>query len=399
MPGILCPIQDYLAGFKRNKHNNMNLINNLLYCAVLFATLWSCGTKGETTDSKQPLKKLPVITLRDSNVTVTSDFPARIEGRVNVDIRSQADGYIEKIFVGEGDQVRAGQPLFKIVDASYVQQLNLAKANLGAAKAALKSAALEVEKFTELSRSGVTSDFQLKTAKAAYEAAEANVALQSASVQSAKINLDFTLIKAPVSGFIGRIPKRVGNLVSKTDASPMTTLTDISEVYAYFSMTEKDFLTFNQRYPNKTLPQILDVLPPVSLQLADGNAYDQTGKIQMVDGQFDSSTGAISLRAMFKNSRYVLRSGNTGRVALGQVQEHVLLVPARATVDMQDKIFTYRLDDKNITQRVALTVSGKSGDYYLVKNGQGLQGLHAADRIVAREAAMIIEGEQIEPEK
>ncbi|WP_149243607.1 efflux RND transporter periplasmic adaptor subunit [Dyadobacter sp. 32] len=377
----------------------MNLINNLLYCAVLLATLWSCGTKGETKEQTQPLKKLPVITLRDSNVTVTSDFPARIEGRVNVDIRSQADGYIEKIFVEEGAQVRAGQSLFKIVDAPYLQQLNLAKANLGAANAALKSAALEVEKFSELSRSGVTSDFQLKTANAAYEAAQANVALHDASVQSAKINLDFTLIKAPVSGFIGRIPKRVGNLVSKTDVSPMTTLTDIGEVYAYFSMTEKDFLTFNQRYPNKTLPQILAVLPPVSLQLADGKAYGLTGEIQMVDGQFDSSTGAISLRAMFKNPRYILRSGNTGRVILGQVQEHVLLVPARATVDMQDKIFAYRLTDKNYTERVAFTVSGKSGDYYLVKKVEGSEGLCAADRIVAREAAMIIEGEQIEPEK
>jgi membrane fusion protein (multidrug efflux system) len=377
----------------------MNLIKNLLYYAVCLAALWGCGTKGKSAESKQPLKKLPLITLRDSNVIVTSDFPARIEGRVNVDIRSQADGYIEKIFVEEGAQVRIGQPLFKIVDAPYVQQLNLAKANLGAAKAALKSAALEVVKFSELSKSRVTSDFQLNTAKAAYEAAEANVALQSSAVQAAKINLDFTLIKAPVNGLIGRIPKRVGNLASKTDALPMTTLTDISEVYAYFSMTEKDFLAFNRQYPNKTLPQILAGLPPVSLQLADGMAYDQKGKIQMADGQFDSSTGAISLRAMFKNSRYILRSGNTGRVALGQLQEHVLLVPARATVEVQDKIFTYRLNDKNITERVALTVSGKSGDYYLVKKGRGSDGLHAADRIVAREAAMIIEGEQIEPEK
>ena len=356
--------------------------------------LWGCGTKGETTEHKQPLKKLPVITLSDSSVSVTAEFPARIEGKVNVDIRPQVDGYIEKIYVEEGAHVSVGQPLFKLADDIYTQQLNLAKAGLSASKAALKTAALEVDKFEELSKSRVTSDFQLKTAKAAYEAAEANVALQSASVQAAKINLDFTLIKAPVSGFIGRIPKRVGNLASKTETQPMTNLTDISEVYAYFSMTEKDFLIFNQHYPNKTLPQILTLLPAVSLQLADGNRYDQDGKIQMVDGQFDTSTGAISLRAMFRNPRFVLRSGNTGRVTLPQVQNKVLLIPARATVDIQDKIFAYRLNDKNVTERVAIMVLGKSGDYYLIKTG-----LNAGDRIVAREAAMITEGEQIQPQK
>jgi membrane fusion protein (multidrug efflux system) len=372
----------------------MYLIKLLLSSTLAAVLLWGCGTKGETTDEKQPLKKFPVITLSDSNVSVMAEFPARIEGKVNVDIRPQVDGYIEKIFVEEGAHVKAGQPLFKIADAVYVQQLNLAKASLSAAKATLKNAALEVEKFEELSKSKVTSDFQLKTAKVAFEAAEANVALELASVQAAKINLDFTLIMAPVSGFISRIPKRIGNLASKTDVQVMTTLTDISEVYAYFSMTEKDFLIFNQHYPNKTFPQILAILPDVSLQLADGNRYDQDGKIQMVDGQFDTSTGAISLRAMFKNPRYVLRSGNTGRVTLPQVQDKVLLIPARATVDIQDKIFAYRLNDKNITQRVAITVSGKSGDYYLVKTG-----LNAGDRIVAREAAMITEGEQIEPQK
>ncbi|MEO6684785.1 MAG: efflux RND transporter periplasmic adaptor subunit, partial [Dyadobacter sp.] len=170
----------------------MYLIKLLFLSMLAVVLLWGCGTKGETTDERQPLKKLPVITLSDSNVSIMAEFPARIEGKVNVDVRPQVDGYIEKIYVEEGAQVKAGQPLFKIADGAYTQQLNLSKASLSASKAALKNAALEVEKFEELSKSRVTSDFQLKTAKAAYEAAEANVALQSASVQAAKINLDFT---------------------------------------------------------------------------------------------------------------------------------------------------------------------------------------------------------------
>lgn len=372
----------------------MHFIRKSLLAVAIVTLQWGCGTKGETTEQKKQAKKLPVITLQESSVTLSSNYPARIEGKVNVDIRSQAEGYIEKIFVEEGALVKAGQPLFKIVAAPYIQQLNTAKANLEASKAALKNASLEVEKFTELSKSKVTSDFQLKTAKAAYESAEANVALQSAAVEAAKINLDFTLIKAPVTGFIGRIPKRIGNLASKTDTQALTTLSDISEVYAYFSMTEKDFLTFNQHYPGKTLPEIITALPNVSLQLADGNRYEKEGKIQMVDGQFDSSTGAISVRAMFINPRFLLRSGNTGRVSLPETQHKALLIPVQATVDMQDKIFAYRLTADNHTERVSITVSARSGDHYLVASG-----LQAGDRVVAREAALITEGEQIEPKK
>lgn len=360
---------------------------------LLTGIFLGCSSSDQGAQEQKTVKKLPVIVLKQQAVTVNTDYPARIEGKVNVDIRPQAEGYIDRIFVEEGDLVKAGQPIIKINDRPYVEQLNTAKANLNSAKAALKTAALEVEKFTTLSQNKVTSDFQLKAALAAYENAEAAVAQQNSLLEAAKINLGFTLIKAPVSGFIGRIPKRVGNLASRTEVQPITTLSDISSVYAYFSMTEKDFLRFNAEHPNQSMPQIIAALPKVTLLLADGTQYLHAGKIQMVDGQFDTNTGAVSIRAVFENPKYLLRSGNTGRITLPQLHQDAILVPVLSTLDMQDKIFVFKLTKDNRTERVALKVSGKNGDNYLVKSG-----LKVGDRIVAKEIATLAEGEQIQPE-
>jgi membrane fusion protein (multidrug efflux system) len=367
---------------------------SLLFYLVLLSPvvgLQGCGSAAEDKPAEQPVaQKRPVVTLTEGSVTLTKDYPARIEGKVNVDIRPQAEGYLEKIFVEEGAFVKAGQPLFKIADAPYREQLNTALANLHAAQAELKRAELEVEKFTQLSQSRVTSDFQLKTAKAAYESAKATVALQESTVATAKINLGFTLVKAPVSGYIGRIPKRIGNLASRTDVDPLTTLSDIHEVYAYFSMTEQDFLALS-RTSSQPLAQTIQKLPPVQLVLADGLPYAQKGKVQMVDGKFDTGTGSISVRAMFDNPRYLLRSGNTGRIVLPETRQNVLLVPTQATTDIQNKIYVFRLTKDNRAERIAITVNGKSGDNYVLA-----KGLQPGDRIVAKDASLVTEGEQVQ---
>ena len=218
---------------------------------VITGILFSCTPNKQAEDSQ--ILSLPVITLQEDSITLYTEFPARLEGKVNVNIRSQVDGYIREIFVEEGAYVKTGQSLFKIDDRSYVEQVNTASANLNAALASQKNAELEVEKYTLLSQNSVTSDFQLQTAQAQYETAQANVAQQRAGLEAAKINLGFTLIKSPVNGFIGRIPKRIGNLASASDTQPLTTLSEISDVYAYFYMTEKEFLRFNARYKGISL--------------------------------------------------------------------------------------------------------------------------------------------------
>jgi membrane fusion protein (multidrug efflux system) len=295
--------------------------------------------------------------------------------------------------VEEGAYVKAGQPLFKIDDRPYVEQVNTANANLNAALAVQKNAKLEVEKYTLLNRNNVTSDFQLKTAQSQYEAAQANVAQQEAVLKTAKINLGFTLIKSPVSGFIGRIPKRIGNLASAADMQPLTTLSEISDVYAYFSITEKEFLRFNTRYEGNTLAKKITATDSVLLKLADDSEYPCKGKIQMINGEFDAATGAINVRAIFPNPQHLLRTGNTGRIVLPYTEQQVLLIPVLSTLDIQNKVFVIRLDEENKSERVPITISNKQGDYYIVKSG-----LRFGDRIVSRDLEMIEEGTVIQPQ-
>lgn len=366
----------------------------VLYSAAFLYSIFilvGCTSSAEKPAEEAAPQTRIVTTLQDTSVTVSQDYPARIEGKVNVDIRPQADGYLEKIFVEEGAFVKKGQPLFKIADSPYQEALHSAEASLAAAKAEVTSAGLQVEKFQELSQSRVTSEFQLKTAKAAMEIARANVALQEAAVASAKINLGFTLVKAPVSGYIGRIPKRIGNLASRSDAEPLTTLSDISEVYAYFSLTEQDFLRLSQT-SDQSLTATIQKLPDVKLVLADGNTFNESGKIQMVDGKFDTGTGSISVRAAFSNPRYLLRSGNTGKIILPETRQKVLLIPVQATTDIQDKIFVFRLNKANRAERIAIQTNGKSGDNFIHAGG-----LNAGDRIIAKDAALVQEGEKVQP--
>lgn len=352
--------------------------------------LYSCTSPNKSTEGDQ-VRKMPIITLQEEPITLNAEYPTRIEGKVNVEIRPQVEGYIKRIFVEEGDFVKVGQPLFKIDDRNFVEQVNTAKANLDAARAALKNAKLEVDKYTMLSSNKVSSDFQLKSAMAQYETAQANVAQQKAALGSAKINLDFSLVKAPVSGFMGRIPRQIGNLVSRTDVQPLSTLSDISEVYAYFSITEKDFLHFNTQYSGTNLNDKISKMSKTSLILADGSIYPYLGKIQMINGEFDKNTGSIVLRAAFNNPQSLLRTGNTGRIIIPKTIKNALLVPVLSTLDMQDKIFVIRLDKNNKAQRIAIQIVEKHGDHYIIKSG-----LKKGDRIVTQQLESVAEGEQIQ---
>lgn len=353
-------------------------MKSILKIALIAIVFYSCSPSKNQEGTDQA-RTLPALVLETDSVTLYTDYPARIEGKVNVDLRARIDGYIQHIYVEEGSFVKAGQTLFKIDDRSYVEALNSANAQLA-------NAELEVNKYTLLSQNNVTSEFQLKTAKAAYQAAKS-------AVESTRINLGFTTVKAPVSGFIGLIPKRVGNLISASDTQPLTTLSDINEVYAYFSMSEKDFLLFNSQYQGTNLKDKISKMDTVSLVLADNNIYSHSGKIDMINGGFDTSTGAISIRATFANPNHMLRSGNTGRIIVPRKADNILLVPILSTMDMQNKVFVWRLTNENKAERVSITIGGKQGDFYIVK-----EGLNSGDRIIAKELETVTEGELIQPE-
>ncbi len=368
----------------------ISVIASITILLLLFVCSCSAGAGQQHQASAETPAQVMTI---DTATTLTyKDYPGMLEGRVNVEIRPQVDGYLENVFVDEGAYVAKGQALFRISQMPYIEQLNQAQANLNAAEAALLNAQLEVEKITPLVQNKVVSEIQLKTVQAARQVAKAHVAQAKAAVAGAQINLGFTTIKAPVSGYIGRLPKKTGSLVGRNDPQPLTLLSDVHEVYAYFAMGETDFIRFKAAYPGLSLQDKISQLPPVSLVLADNNLYSQQGKIDMIDGQFDKNTGAITLRASFANPQGLLRSGNTGKVRLGQVHRSALVVPQEATLEIQDKVFVYAVRDSNKVYKQPLTIIGKSGTNYLVG-----EGLKAGERIVFSNLDHLQEGGKIIP--
>lgn len=368
----------------------------LIIAIVLVAGVAFYGFSGSS-EEQAPAPQavaVPVLSIGSGQAVTYQEYPVTVEGRVNVEIRPQVDGYLDKVFVDEGAYVKKGQPIFKINESRYRELLNNAQGALNGAEGALINAKLEVEKMTPLFEGKVISEYQLKNAKASVKIAEANKKQAEAAVGAARINLGYTLITAPVDGYITRLPKKQGSLVSAADPTPLTLLSDIGEIHAYFSIGEADFIAFKDRYEGATLNDKLKKLPPVSLVLADNSEYEQKGRIDMVDGQFDRTTGAITLRASFPNAKGLLRSGNTGRVRLGISHDNAIVIPQSATAEVQDKIFVYIVDKDNKVTKTPVTILGKSGTDYIVKDG-----VKAGDRIVYKGFESLADGTVIVPEK
>ncbi|MDQ0592885.1 membrane fusion protein (multidrug efflux system) [Chryseobacterium ginsenosidimutans] len=339
--------------------------------------LQNCTKAAEGGNMAPPTPELPVYTVITSPATTYQEFPTALEGKNNVEIRSQVDGYLDRIYVEEGAYVRAGQPLFKIDSRAYGEQVNMANANLQVANANIQKAKVEVDRLEPLVTAKVVSDVQLRTAKANYAAAVAAASQAKASVGGARINVGFTTIAAPVSGYIGRIPYKKGSLISRTDPNPLTLLSDISEIYAYFSLSELDFIAFQNKYQGATLEEKLKDMPMVELVIADNSIYPQKGKMTIVDGQFDKTTGAISVRAVFPNTNGTLRTGNTGRVRMPQLMSNAVVIPQESTFEIQDKTYVYVVGkDQKVTSK-PIKISGKTENYYFIS-----EGLQPGEKIV-----------------
>ncbi len=367
---------------------------SVLFIALAAIILYACNSSsGNPHMMTQPPPMLPVLIVSNTPATTYQEFSASLEGSKDIEIRPQVDGYLEKIYVDEGAQVRKGQPLFQINSRPYREQLNNANASLAAAKANLANAEINVSKLTPLVQNNVISDVQLKTAKTAYDAAAANVAQAKAMVSNAQINLGYALIKAPVDGYVGRIPHKTGSLVGMNTVEPLTVVSEIKEVYAYFSLSENDFLQFKNRFAGNSVEEKIKKMPPVELVLSDGSVYAQKGKVQTVTGQFDNSIGAISFRASFPNTDRLLRSGNTGKVRIPIVLTNALAVPQEATFEIQDKVFVFALADSNKVISKPIAISGKTATYYFVESG-----VQAGEKIVFSGTGNLRDGMVIVPQ-
>jgi membrane fusion protein, multidrug efflux system len=360
---------------------------------TIAVSLYGCGSDAGAGAPQPPAPALPVITINSLPAVTYQEFSASLEGSKDIEIRPQVDGYLDKIYVDEGAHVRKGQTLFHINDRPYREQLNNARASLAAAKANLANAEINVSKLTPLVQNNVISDVQLKTAKAGYDAALASVSQAQAMVQAAEINVGYSFIKAPVDGYIGRIPFKTGSLVGTTTSEALTVISEIKEVYAYFSLSERDFLRFKNEFAGNTIEEKIKAMPLVELLLADGSIYPQKGKVETVSGQFNNTMGSISFRAAFPNTDRSLRSGNTGKIRVPHSLTSALVIPQEATFELQDKVFVFIVADSNKVTSKPISIAGTSGNYYLVD-----KGIDAGQRIVYAGLDRLRDGAIIQPE-
>jgi membrane fusion protein (multidrug efflux system) len=366
----------------------------LMLYSSLAVVLYACSSSSGSEAMRQMgPQSLPVVAVTSVPATTYLEYSASLEGSKDIEIRPQVDGYIDRIYVDEGAYVRKGQVLFHINDRPYREQLNNARAAVAAARANLATAEINVSRLKPLVESGIISDVQLKTAQSNYNAALANVSQAQAAVSSAQINLGYATIKAPANGYIGRIPLKTGSLVGMSTPEPLTVLSEVRDVYAYFSLSESDFIQFKNQYSGNTIEEKIKQLPPVELILADGTVYPKQGRVQTVSGQFNNTTGAISFRAIFENTDGILRSGNTGKVRLSKTLSSAIAVPQEATYEMQDRTFVFVVADSNKVVSTPITIAEKTGNYYLVENG-----VKAGDKIVYSGLDRLQDGAVIQPQ-
>lgn len=366
---------------------------NLLLGIAIPVIIFSSCKPGHQPVQEPSVPEVPVLVLNKTDTVVYTEYPAQLEGLTDVEIRPQVNGILERVLVQEGAYVEKGQALFLIDSRPYREAYNDAKAQLSIAQAEVQTAKIEVEKLKALVDNRVVSNYQLKTAQASYDAAVAGERKAMAKIENAKITLNFTTIKAPVSGYIGRLGKKTGSLVAPSDAQSLTYLSDNREVHAYFSVGEADFVAFKDGLQGRSIDEKLKNSAAVNLVLSGGADYPVTGRLDMVDAAFDRSTGAITLRATFPNRQGLLRSGNSGRIRLGLRQHGVVAVPQAATFEMQDKLFAYVVDQHNKTRQVALTVTGAAGNSYYISNG-----LTSGDRLILKGLESLKDGMAVKPE-
>ena len=307
----------------------------------------------------------PVIEVPQRTVTGFTSYPVSIEGIVNSAVRAKVPGYITQVLVDEGEKVRKGQILFKLETESLSQDAGAAKANVNAAQ-------VEVDKLKPLVDKGIISPVQLETAKARLAQAKANYSSIAASIGYANI-------KSPVDGFVGAINFREGALISPGDPTPLTTVSDIAEVYAFFSMNERDYLNFIQNAEGTTLSEKIENFPAVQLQLVNDQIYSESGEIQTVTGQVDPTTGTVGFRAMFPNPNNILASGNSGRIRIPRTYEDVAVVPESASFEQQGRVYVYGVQGDSLAVSIPIQVKDRVQNLIVVESG-----INPGDKIVAQ---------------
>jgi membrane fusion protein (multidrug efflux system) len=353
-----------------------------LLALSVFLILLSCGNKEENSAAAQeaPPATFPVTQIQLKTVTGYQEYPTSIEGVVNSDVRAKTSGYIQNVLVDEGQNVRKGQVLFELETQSLSQ-------DAGAAKARVNVAQVEVEKLIPLVEKNIISSIQLETAKA-------NLAQAKANYSGVVATIDYATIKSPIDGYVGAINFREGALISPNDATPLTKVSEISKVYAFFSFNEAQYIDHLQRSEGKSKAERIENAPDVSLVLPNGKMYSETGRIQTSTGQINQNTGTIKIRAAFNNPNEILTNGNSGKIRIPIDYKDAIVVPQSATFEQQNDILIYTLDKDNKAKSTLIKVQGTVGHLYVVESG-----LKEGDKIIISGVGKLTNGTPISPQE
>lgn len=362
---------------------------NLFACMTAFVAAGVLVSSCSKTERKASVITFKTTKVAKKDMVTDRKYSATIRGCQDVEVYPQVGGTLKQICVTEGERVRRGQTLFVIDQVPFKAALNTAEAALKAAKAAEATAALNFESKRTLRAQNVVSDFDLKTAENSLMSARAQVAQAEAQVVNARNNLSYTVVTSPADGVVGVLPYRQGALVGSNIMEPLTTISDNSSMWVYFSMSEAQFLDMTRSCgsPEKAV----SAMPEVRLLLVDGTEYAQKGKVETVSGVIDRNTGSVQLRAVFDNPEGILHSGSTGNVVIPVLHRDAMVVPATAVVQIQDRHRLFTVDKDGIAKGVNVSVNPlSSGKEFIITDGVAV-----GTEIVAEGAGMVREGQKV----
>lgn len=372
-------------------YKRINILST--FTVLILFSLAACNQKKEGTAARdEQVLDYKTLTLFTQNATLENKYPATIEGRQNIEIRPKVDGFIEAIYVDEGTFVKKGQALFKINAPQYEQEVRTSKAAIEIAEANVLSAQMDVDKIRPLVEKDIISKYELESAEFNLQSRKAQLAQAKATLANASVNLGYTTITSPVDGVVGTLPYKIGSLVNSGTPMPLTIVSDISSVFAYFSLNEKQLLEFSKR-SGRSLQTELSSLPPVSLILANGILYSQKGKVDATSGAINTATGSIRIRATYPNPNNVIRSGSSGVVVIPLTIESAIVIPQKITYEIQGKKFVYVVDEDNtVASRAISVMDNHDGHFYVVTDG-----LSEGEQVVLEGLATLRDGATIKP--
>lgn len=359
-----------------------------IVCGVLslMFIVTSCGKKQESPGPT--VQAYPTAVLQTQNVELKSVYPATIKGQEDIEVRPRIDGFIDAIYVDEGSIVKKGQSLFRINSPQTEQALTSAQAALKSSQAQVNTAKVNVNRIRPLAEKGIVSSVQLETAEDSYQSALAGLAQSEATLKNAQATISWTNVTSPVDGLVGSIPHRQGSLVNSTNV--LTTVANTCNVYAYFSLNEKELSLFLNKLEGKTQNEKIKNAPEVTLTMADGTVYEHKGKIETITGSINITTGSAIFRAEFPNKEGELKSGISGKVSIPKHLENVILIPQKAAFAQQNKVLVFKVEGDSVAQTVVSVIPTPDGKNYAVTGG-----LSSGDRIVTDGIATLNNGKKI----